>query len=151
MVTSSSTAYAQSQRASAAACPEGFQLSRGVCQAEPTLTCLEETHSHGAKIKLIDDQCVRIEYYTPGCPAGEYFELFTNRCEIGGTDEPSGSEPTCYDPRFPDTANHKLVIRDGLYRCEMIASISEPTKSCTVGMLNSATEMCEIKPGRRAA
>ena len=146
LMMTASTAYAQSQRASAAACPEGFQLNRGVCQAEPTLTC--EPYGYPPhKIRVVDGQCELIENASPGCVEG-YYDIFTDRCEINGTNDPSPNQEM-HCGQYTELG-WTLQRFDNRWQC--IGYTYLPVfEQCTTGTLNTETGMCEIKPRKRAA
>ena len=113
MMTSMTTiaAFAQptQQQQRGGAIPEGFQLNRGVCRAEATLTCenynVEQSWTH------IDENghCIVRESTIPVCVYDEetgqileYYDYFYMSCREAGTGTLTDSEPKCEYPFQPE-------------------------------------------------
>jgi hypothetical protein len=136
--------YAQSR-----ACPEGFSLNRGVCQAEPEASCdfLVEQGYGAPRIKLTDDnkQCSISHAQYPLCEEG-YYDSWHDQCE----------DPVGYDTTFA-TENQNIYCPNGedpeFLGTELVCIIGYdyvPAElECDVGELNEDSGMCEVKPGRR--
>jgi hypothetical protein len=159
MMTAAPTAYAQSQRASAAACPEGFTLNRGVCQADPTLTC-ENYNVYQPRTNIDENgDCIVTEYTTAVCLnedgtaiLGYYYS--TQDCIDDATKQPiPNAEPACSSPTQPwhpiNTAT--ITTERGVIECVFYTNIGPADQKCDIGTLNEETGICEIKPGKRAA
>lgn len=155
-------AYAQPQgRGNSQACPEGFELNRGVCQAEPELTC--ENFNVSQERVSIDDNgdCILREYTTAVCLnedgtgiLGIYFP--GNDC-IGSLDGGitnqviPDAEPECKDPANPNHVINtaELTTERGTIECVFTTNIGPADVRCDVGTLNEESGLCEVKPGNR--
>jgi hypothetical protein len=146
--TTTPTAHAQpppQQQKTYPQCPAGTtSFNHGKCQSEPTSLRCEPTDPFGNRLQLIDGKCYLVESVTPGCPDGEYYDIFTDRCEIAFTNDPSGSMPSC---DYPGLAGFELIRFDGVWRCVKFTYYSEAIAECSTGVLNTETGKCEVKPG----
>src|SRR5215213_7390189 len=104
------TTYAQQGKA----CPEGFQLNKGTCQAEPELTC--DPYGVGpTRIELVDGECKHLSDYGPDCFEFQdrvIYDIFDDRCETDGQPVEASlpEDLTC--------RNDDPVIRiDNVWRC----------------------------------
>jgi hypothetical protein len=112
------TTYAQQSKA----CPEGFELNKGKCQAAPTIIPGECPDSLGTVDVISENNGI--------CTTANTFPStgFINACEeAGGTIEPSE------DPGSV------------LIHCNAPAPDGE--RVCNTGSLNEQSGLCEIKPG----
>lgn len=113
-------AYAQQGKA----CPSGFELNRGVCQAEPTVLPGECPESVGTVVTVPEGV---EEGYCRTANTG----AFTNPLFINACNEVEGvivqEHPESGHCLFPAPAGEAI---------------------CETGALNEANELCEIKPGR---
>ena len=145
-VTTATTSYAQQSRA----CPSGFQLNKRVCQAEPTIPTCEPYGFRPVTIELTEDgQCKHLVNATPECvDPNAYYEIFNDRCEINGTDDPSPNQEMSCD--FYEGVGATLQEFDGYWQCiwyEYLPAFEE----CAAGTLNDESGLCEVKPGRRSS
>lgn len=122
-----SNAYAQPQQQQQngnRACPEGFELNKGKCQAEPTILAGECPDSLGTVDVIVD-----INGY---CETANTFTstLFVNACnEANGVIVDAGTQP-------------------GVVHCAF--NVPGETICENGGILNEASGLCQIKPGNRA-
>src|SRR5829696_190651 len=137
------TTYAQQGKA----CPEGFQLNKGTCQAEPELSC----DSYGVpphRIQLVNGECERLWNNGPLCvEPGTYYEIFEDRCEIAGTNDPSPNQEMSCD--YLEEVGATLQEFEGYWQCIWYETLGPATQECDVGTLNEASGLCEVKPGNR--
>jgi hypothetical protein len=151
-------AYAQPQgRGNSQACPEGFTLNRGVCQAEPEPTC--ENYNVVQERVSVDENgdCILREYTTAVCLneegtriLGYYFP--GNDCIDTSTKEIiPDAEPECKDPTNPNHAINTadLTTERGTIECVFTTNIGPADLECDIGTLNEDSEMCEVRPGNR--
>jgi hypothetical protein len=142
------TAYAQPQQRRGP-CPEGFELNRGVCQAEPELSCqyLLDQGYPPIRISSTDDgqQCRIANYALPLCEQG-YYDWWDNQCE----------DPVGFESNFP-TENQDIYCADGEdpqfvdvdWVCVTYDIVpAQASEECNVGEFNEDSGMCEVKPGR---
>jgi hypothetical protein len=155
MTTNQQTALAQ-QSSNSQACPPGFSLNRGVCQAEPELTC-ENYNVYQPRTNIDENgDCILTEYTTAVCLnedgtaiLGYYYD--TPYCVDNATKQPiPNAEPACSSPTQPDHPINRatLTTERGTIECVYYTNIGPAGLKCDVGTLNEETEMCEIKPGR---
>ena len=130
------------------ACPEGFSLNRGVCQAEPELSCqyLLDQGYPPIRISSTDDgqQCRIAHYSLPLCEEG-FYDWWHNQCE----------DPVGFDANFP-TENQDIYCEDDKdlefvdvdWVCVTYEIVpAEASEEC--GEFNEESEMCETRPGNR--
>jgi len=108
------------------ACPTGFELNKGQCEAAPTITEIPgvpcPTNLGGIVVIQVNPTLCR----SVGTPTGG----FGTTCdEVGGTLIPIGG---------------------GGSICEFTTQGPQVIESCDVGVLNEASGLCEVKPGNRA-
>jgi hypothetical protein len=145
LTTTTTATYAQPPQHKFPQCPAGTtSFNHGMCQSEPTSFRCEPTDPFSNRLQLIDDKCYLVESVTPGCPDGEYYDIFTDSCLIDFTKNPSGSMPNCDDPRL---VGFDLIRFDGVWRCVKFTYYSEAIAECSTGVLNTETGKCEVKPG----
>lgn len=142
--------YAQPNSSNSRACPEGTTLNRGVCVSEPSLVCNEEAGFVLKEVENFGLQCVLVETEEPICidPFGNEgaFDPVRGLC-LTALGNPSNVSPQCRD--VPDSVfDFRLTQSEELgWHCERVVR-ETPTQECTIGTLNRATGLCEIKPGR---
>jgi hypothetical protein len=144
--------YAQPQQPKGqGACPEGFELNRGVCQAEPTLTCAP----YGAGYELTEVEnfgliCYDVETAEPRCvdTTGHVgiYDPVDRRCE-STVFYPNGIATNV----LPDCTY--LEGQGWRYTGEgCLRELREqPIQQCDIGTLNEGSGLCETRPGNRAA
>jgi len=150
MTTTTTQAYAQQSRA----CPEGFTLNRGVCEAPAQSEQVCETGD------LQDGACVEIVNTDPFCPGNFIFNGETDLCELYFTQFPDANG-NCREPfvmvdgqcRFTQTAIPDCntgSLNAETNQCESEEVVGQPITvySCSRGTLNEASGLCEVKPGR---
>jgi hypothetical protein len=143
-------AYAQPSSSNSRACPEGFSLNRGVCQAEPELSCqyLLDQGYPPIRISSTDDgqQCRIAHYSLPLCEEG-FYDWWHNQCE----------DPVGFDANFP-TENQDIYCEDDKdlefvdvdWVCVTYEIVpAEASEECDVGEFNEKSGMCETRPGNR--
>ena len=161
------TAYAQPPQ-QRGPCPEGFSLNRGVCQAEPELTCDSynqppEWIAAGRVIVDENGDCFVKEYTTAVCLnddetqiIGYYFP--SDEC-VGNVDGINqvipNEEPACKDPTNPNHPINTATLtteRGGRpsIECVFLTELGPADEKCDNGRLNEDSGMCEVKPGRRS-
>ena len=125
------SAYAQPQgRGNSQACPEGFELNRGVCQAAPTVTeipaeCPVSRVGGFQVVKISEELCVSES--SPSSTA------FATACqEAGGILQTEG-------------------VGTSMMNCLFRLPPGETVTECEVGILNEELGLCEIKPGNRGS
>jgi hypothetical protein len=116
------TTYAQEK---SNACPDGFTLNKGVCQAEPTIVTIPG-----------------------GCPSDingiPVVQVAANECNSAALVMSQELIDAC------NSVNGFLFsVNIELFRCAFPPSEDETTITCDVGTLNELTELCEVKPGNR--
>jgi hypothetical protein len=160
------TAQAQSSNSNSKACPPGFSLNRGVCQAEPELTCenyniAPEWVAAGRLILDENGDCFVKEYTTAVCLnedetqiIGFYFPndvcLDTSTNQVIPNEEPACKSPT--QPNHPINTATLVTVPNSRpsIQCEFLTELGPADPECNVGILNEESGMCEIKPGNRA-
>jgi hypothetical protein len=143
----------QTQQKQSKACPSGFTLNKGVCQADPTYTCPEVPNQDTAHV--VGKKCFFTESTSPGCrPTSAtdttqyYYDIFTDLCLIGGTKDPAppgAAEMYCGQYEALGWTLQRFHNR---WQCVHETSV-DAVPTCTVGTLNSDTGKCEVKPGNR--
>jgi hypothetical protein len=144
------------------ACPEGFTLNRGVCQAEPTLTC--ENYNVYQPRTHIDENghCIVRETTLPVCVYDEEtgriiedYSYFYMSCYVAGTEQNiqlTDSEPKCeysFRPEHPINDSTLEYTERGEAICVFYTDIGPAAPQCDAGILNTESGMCEVKPGNR--
>ena len=122
LTTTTTAAYAQQQ---GKACPEGFELNKGRCQAAPTVLPGECPDSVGTVVTVPEEveegQCRTANTGAFTNP------LFIEACnEVGGV----------IVQAFPESGHCLFPVPAGETICE-------------TGTLNEESGLCEIKPGNR--
>lgn len=163
MITTTTAVYAQQGKA----CPPGFELKRGICQAEPTPAPLGCEEGY----ELVDgDICRTLEptrFHQAFCPDGSSLGSYTHpelgfisSCLLLGSSSPFEdndiADPTC-DTLF--VAENEVVELQNYERpnfrhetiCafyEVVEPVPQGEPTCDIGTLNEESALCEIKPGR---
>jgi hypothetical protein len=151
-VTTTQTQMAAAQPQGKGPCPPGFELNRGVCQAEPEYSCqfLLNQGFPPARITLTDDgQCQIRHGYGPDCFTAEDsigYDIFDDRCETNGQ-LVEASLPEDLWCRGDDTVQRI----DNVWQCVFYEFVPAQPEECDVGTLNDESGLCEIKPGNRSA
>jgi len=148
LTTTTTAAYAQQQ---GKACPPGFQLNKGVCQAEPGLSCdyLYEWNRPD-RVRLTEDgQCEVTVATSPACvDPNAYYDIGTDMCEIAQTNDPAPNQEM-HCAQYEEVG---ATVQDfeGYWQCVWYDYYQPEREDCTVGTLNEESGLCEVKPGRRA-
>jgi hypothetical protein len=150
IATTTTQVYAQSQQGQGRGpCPEGFELNRGVCQAEPEVSCdfLLEQGFPPIRISQEEDQCRISHYSLPLCEEGTY-DWWHNQCE----------DPVGFEANFPTEnqniycdGDRELQFVDVDWVCVEYTYVPAEVEECEVGTFNEARGMCEVKPGNRGS
>lgn len=122
------TTAAQAQQGKA--CPEGFEINRGVCQAEPTVTEIPAVPCPSSLI---------------GYPVQQIDE---DTCRTVTTDI-AVVEDLCTHVSDGIVVVVVQVLRQAY--CEFPTQGPQVIETCEIGVLNEESGLCEIKPGRGSA
>jgi hypothetical protein len=156
------TAYAQpqSQPQQSKACPEGFTLNRGMCQAEPTLACPEGTIDVSGLVPEAyggdDVECVEpsMSALESECPPLT-FETTEGICEVRENNDPFGNvidtKPriwVCQGGTILNPLDNSHCIWVVPQETTIVNKV--PTCTTTSSTLNEETGLCERRPGNRA-
>ncbi len=155
VTTTIASVYAQQQLQlkQSKACPSGFTLNKGVCQADPTYACPEVPNQDTAHV--VGNKCFYSESASPACrPTSAtdmtqyYYDIFTDKCLIAGTKDPAppGAEEM-YCGQY-EALGWTLQRFHNRWQCVHETSV-DAVPTCTTGILNSDTGKCEVKPGNR--
>jgi hypothetical protein len=150
IATTTTQVYAQSQQGQGRGpCPEGFELNRGVCQAEPEVSCdfLLEQGFPPIRISKEEDRWGGSHYSLPLCEEGTY-DWWHNQCE----------DPVGFEANFPTEnqniycdGDRELQFVDVDWVCVEYTYVPAEVEECEVGTFNEARGMCEVKPGNRGS
>ena len=166
------SAYAQPQgRGNSQACPEGFELNRGVCQAEPTPAPLGCEEGY----ELVDDDVCRTleptRFHPAFCPPGSENAFYNHPgygyislCVLTGSGSPPFEDSEITDPTCENLfiAPNEVVMLENYERpvfahetiCafyEVVDPVPQGDPICDIGTLNEASGLCEVKPGNRGS
>ena len=94
MTTTTTAAYATTPQQSRA-CPEGYDLNRGVCQAEPTLTC-ENYNVAQERVGIDNDgDCILTEYVGAVCLNEDGTEILGHYLPSNTCIDQATKQPVC--------------------------------------------------------
>jgi hypothetical protein len=150
LATTTTNVYAQPQsrgNSNSQACPPGFELNRGVCQAPVIITTTEECPSN-ASISPQGNCYVGIASISNAiCPSSHPFQYVG---QAGCFNEAGETAPLVY--QCPSYAEFEVDLSDPLNpRClQLVDKITNTEESCPEGSRRNG-DLCEVRPGNRAA